>query len=247
MKKIILPLFLVLLLAGMAMACGNTDAMQKQIVKLQKENTSLQAKIRMQQEMITAMQAKLASLEKKSSNVNPNANPKVLMKTNRGEIIIELNKDKAPITVANFLKYTNNKFFDGLVFHRVMSNFMIQGGGFNQKLVQKKPMAPIKNEASNGLKNDRGTIAMARTNNPNSATSQFFINVKNNDMLNYSRSNPGYAVFGKVVKGMDVVDKIRLVKTTKKMLTALNGTKYQSREPTVPVENVVIESVTVIK
>ena len=139
------------------------------------------------------------------------------MKTNIGDIKIELYPSKAPVTVENFLAYVKENFYDGLVFHRVIENFMIQGGGFDEGLNQKQTKAPIIIESDNGLKNDRGTIAMARTNVPNSATSQFFINHANNDFLNFRSKDEagyGYAVFGKVIDGMDVVDKIATVPTT---------------------------------
>ena len=142
------------------------------------------------------------------------AQSKVQLKTSMGDIVIELNDAKAPKSAANFLQYVHDKHYDGTVFHRVIDGFMIQGGGMDTNLNEKPTRAPIPLEASNGLKNDRGTIAMARTGNPNSATSQFFINVVNNDMLNAPKPDGhGYAVFGKVVKGMDVVDKIRAVAT----------------------------------
>jgi peptidyl-prolyl cis-trans isomerase A (cyclophilin A) len=138
--------------------------------------------------------------------------PKVRITTSMGDIVLELNPDKAPKTVENFLQYVRDKHYDGTVFHRVISNFMIQGGGFTPDLQQKPTKAPIPLEASNGLKNDRGAIAMARTGNPNSATSQFFINTVDNANLNAPKPDGyGYAVFGKVVSGMDVVDKIRAV------------------------------------
>lgn len=143
-------------------------------------------------------------------------NPIVILKTNFGDIEIELYTDKAPITVKNFLWYVENKFYDGLIFHRVKPNFMIQGGGFNLKMKKKEGNAPITNEATNGLSNDRGTIAMARTNVVNSATSQFFINLVDNAFLNHKDKSPtgyGYAVFGKVTNGMKAVDKIAEVKT----------------------------------
>lgn len=142
----------------------------------------------------------------------------VEMKTSEGLIKIELWADKAPITVKNFVSYVESGFYDGTIFHRVIDNFMIQGGGFTAEMVQKKPQEPIKNEAANGLKNDRGTIAMARTNVVDSATSQFFINVADNNPLNHRDDSPagfGYAVFGKVIEGMDVVDKIKKVTTTR--------------------------------
>jgi len=134
------------------------------------------------------------------------------MKTNMGEMVIELNPEKAPITVKNFLEYTSEGFYNGTIFHRIIFGFMIQGGGFTADMTQKPTRAPIPLESRNGLTNSRGTIAMARTSNPNSATAQFFINVVDNAMLN--APNPdgyGYAVFGKVVTGMDVVDKIKAV------------------------------------
>jgi len=159
------------------------------------------------------------------------------MVTSKGTIIIEVDNKNAPITAANFVKYANEKFFDGTIFHRVIPDFMIQGGGFTKEMDQKSTHAPIKNEANNGLKNDRGTLAMARTNDPDSATGQFFINLKNNDFLNYQgKSNPGYAVFGKVIKGMEVVDAIAKVKT---------GNKGPHGD--VPVEPVIITSVKVIE
>lgn len=161
---------------------------------------------------------------------------KVKLETTMGDIVIELNEKAAPVTVKNFLAYTGEGFYDGTIFHRVIPGFMIQGGGFTSDMVQKKPHEPIVNEASNGLKNDRGTIAMARTNNPNSATCQFFINHKDNPSLNYAgANNPGYAVFGKVVEGMETVDKIAAVKTTRK-----------GPHADVPVEPVVIKSAKVV-
>lgn len=141
---------------------------------------------------------------------------KVKMETTFGNIIIELYTDKAPISVENFLKYIDEGFYRGTIFHRVIRDFVVQGGGFTDGMVQKPTKAPIKNEATNGLKNDRGTIAMARTMVVDSATSQFYINLKNNDFLNHRDNSPqgfGYAVFGKVVEGMDVMDKIGSVQT----------------------------------
>lgn len=162
-------------------------------------------------------------------------NPVVLMETSLGNITIELDQTKAPVSVKNFLSYVDEKFYDGTIFHRVISNFMIQGGGFTADMQQKRAKAPIKNEAGNGLKNMRGTIAMARTNVVDSATAQFFINVVDNDFLDHQNNTPqgfGYAVFGKVTEGMDVVDKIKSVKT---------GSKMGSSD--VPAEAVVIKSV----
>jgi cyclophilin family peptidyl-prolyl cis-trans isomerase len=157
-------------------------------------------------------------------------NPVVVMETSMGTIKIQLDDGHAPGTVKNFLEYVDDKFYDGTIFHRVIENFMIQGGGFEPGLKQKKTKAPIKNEAPNNLSNKRGTIAMARTSDLNSATAQFFINVKDNPFLDDPRSP--YCVFGKVIEGMDVVDKIRKVKTTR-----VGGMAD------VPEENVVIKSV----
>jgi peptidyl-prolyl cis-trans isomerase B (cyclophilin B) len=157
----------------------------------------------------------------------------VKLSTNFGDITLELNADKAPITVANFLQYVENGFYDGVIFHRVIDGFMVQGGGFDANMKQKATKDEIKNEADNGLVNDKYTVAMARTSVPDSASSQFFINVGDNDFLNHTgktASGWGYCVFGKVVEGMDVVDKIRAVKTTSK-----------SGHQDVPVEAVIIE------
>jgi len=148
------------------------------------------------------------------------ANPKVeLHVKNEGVITLELDEAKAPKTVANFLAYVKKGHYDGTIFHRVISGFMVQGGGFAPGMSQKPTDAPIENEASNGLKNDEYTVAMARTNDPHSASAQFFINVANNDFLNHTSPTPrgwGYAVFGKVVEGKDVVDRIKGVKTGRK-------------------------------
>jgi peptidyl-prolyl cis-trans isomerase A (cyclophilin A) len=144
------------------------------------------------------------------------ANPRVRLATSAGDIVLELYPDKAPRTVENFLQYVKDKHYDGTVFHRVIDGFMIQGGGMTASLQQKPTRAPIPIESTNGLKNERGTVAMARTSNPNSATAQFFINVANNAFLNHTAPTPqgwGYTVFGTVVEGMDVVDKIRSVPT----------------------------------
>lgn len=142
--------------------------------------------------------------------------PKVKMTTSLGEITIQLYSDKAPLTVENFLTYVREGFYDGTIFHRVISGFMAQGGGFDTGFKQKQTHAPIKNEADNGLKNERGTLAMARTSDPDSATAQFFINYKDNGFLNYQSPTPsgwGYAVFGKVIEGMDVADEMSGVAT----------------------------------
>lgn len=140
-------------------------------------------------------------------------NPIVVLETSYGEIKIELFADKAPITVKNFLQYVEDGHYDGTIFHRVISDFMIQGGGFNAEFEEKDTNDPIRNEAGNGVSNQRGTLAMARTNDPDSATAQFFINVKDNAFLDRSARSPGYAVFGRVIEGMDVVDEIKQVKT----------------------------------
>lgn len=160
----------------------------------------------------------------------------VKLLTNFGEITLELNAEKAPITTANFLEYVDNGFYDGMIFHRVIDGFMIQGGGFDATMNQKESTAEIKNEADNGLANEQYTVAMARTSAPHSASSQFFINVGNNEFLNHTAptsSGWGYCVFGKVTAGMDVIDKIRLVKTT-----------TRKGHQDVPVENVIIERAT---
>ncbi len=147
---------------------------------------------------------------------NKKGNPVVVLETSKGNIEIELNEAKAPVSAKNFLDYVDSHFYDGLIFHRVIDNFMIQGGGFTPDMAQKNGKAPIENEAGNGLTNDKYTLAMARTSVVNSATSQFFINTKDNAFLNHKDNTPqgfGYAVFGKVVKGMDVVDLIGKTKT----------------------------------
>ena len=140
----------------------------------------------------------------------------IRFETTLGEFTVELFEKEAPVTVANFLKYIDDGFFDGTIFHRIVPGFVIQGGGFTEDMSQKKNHPPIKNEADNGVKNARGTLSMARTNDINSATSQFFVNLKDNDFLDHSRGNFGYAVFGKVTEGMDVIDKIAAVKTGRK-------------------------------
>ena len=150
------------------------------------------------------------------SAIAEDINPKVVFETSKGKIVLELYPDNAPETVKNFLAYVDSKYYDGTIFHRVIPNFMIQGGGFTTDMKGKNPQAPIKNEADKGLKNDRGTIAMARTGNPHSATAQFFINSKNNNFLNHKSKTQqgwGYAAFGKVIDGMKTVDAISAVKT----------------------------------
>ena len=149
-----------------------------------------------------------------STSIFAEKNVQFLINTSKGNIVIETYPEKAPITVKNFESYVNKGFYNDTIFHRVIDGFMIQGGGFTKDMSQKQTDAPIKIESDNGLKNKKYTIAMARTSIPDSATSQFFINVKNNDFLDYTgKSNPGYCVFGKVIKGQDVVDKIGKLKT----------------------------------
>jgi len=163
----------------------------------------------------------------------------IKLHTNFGDIRLELDSEKAPLTVQNFKDYVTSGHYDNTIFHRVIDGFMIQGGGFEPGMIQKQPRAPIQNEAANGLKNDKYTVAMARTSDVHSASSQFFINVADNDFLNYSSPTPqgfGYCVFGKVVEGQDVVDKIKKVKTG-------NRGGHQN----VPVENVTIEKAEVVE
>ena len=164
---------------------------------------------------------------------------KVLLKTNQGDITLTLDAAKAPISVTNFLQYVKSGHYDGTIFHRVINNFMIQGGGMTAGMKQKPTGEEIENEANNGLKNELGTVAMARTSDPHSATAQFFINVNDNEFLNHTAQNAqgwGYAVFGKVTEGMDVVDTIRKVKTG-------NAGFHQD----VPAEDVVIEKASVLE
>ena len=167
------------------------------------------------------------------------ANPRVELVTNQGKIILELDQKKAPVSVANFLQYVKAKHYDGTIFHRVIKSFMIQGGGFTPDMKQKETRATIRNEADNGLKNKKYTIAMARTGEPHSASAQFFINTKDNDFLDFKSQTPqgwGYAVFGKVVKGQEVVDKIAAVSTGKKGY-------YDD----VPMENVIIKKAVIVE
>jgi peptidyl-prolyl cis-trans isomerase B (cyclophilin B) len=169
---------------------------------------------------------------------NPAAKPQVALTTSLGAVTIELDPDKAPATVQNFLDYVKSGFFDNTIFHRVIPGFMIQGGGFEPGLRQKRTNAAIKNESGNGLTNDRGTLAMARTSDPNSATAQFFINLKNNDFLNKAKAQDrvGYCVLGKVTGGMDVVDKIAAV-----------STGDRGGHQNVPVTDVTIQSARVVE
>ncbi len=168
-----------------------------------------------------------------TSSLSFASNPTVVMETTMGTLEIELNEEKAPVTVKNFLAYVDSKFYDNTIFHRVINGFMVQGGGFEEGLKEKKTRPSIINEGKNGLRNEEGTIAMARTGDPNSATAQFFINVNNNDSLNYPQPDGhGYAVFGKVTKGMHVVNRMKMVKTG-----TLGG--YEN----VPMDAVIIKSV----
>jgi cyclophilin family peptidyl-prolyl cis-trans isomerase len=159
-------------------------------------------------------------------------NPTVVLETSRGQITVELFEDKAPITVANFLQYVDSGFYNGTIFHRIIPGFMIQGGGFTDNMVEKPTLSPIKNEAKNGLYNDRGTLSMARTSDPDSATSQFFINVRSNLSLDRRAGSDGYAVFGRVTDGMYVVDDIVIQDTTRK-----------GSHSDVPVEAIVINDI----
>ena len=172
-------------------------------------------------------------VEPKPEPPKPPARPTVVIETSKGNIKVELNPERAPITVKNYLQYVDDKFYDGTIFHRVMQNFMIQGGGFTPDMNEKPNRPPIKLESGNGLANLRGAIAMARTNNPNSATSQLYINDKTNQFLDKSLRSPGYAVFGKVVEGLDVVDAIAAVPT---------GT-HPKGLPNVPQEPIMIKSI----
>jgi len=171
--------------------------------------------------------------------MNDSTNPTATLETNKGNIVIELYPEKAPETVANFIQYAEDGFYDGTIFHRVIPNFMIQGGGFTVDMQQKATRGEIRNEANNGLKNVAGSIAMARTPNPHSATAQFFINVKDNDFLNFTSETQqgwGYCVFGQVTEGMDVVKQIEAVRTGR-----------AGMHQDVPVDAVVIEKATVNK
>lgn len=173
------------------------------------------------------------------SSMTEAANPKVHIETNKGTLVLELYPDKAPETVENFLGYVREGFYDGTIFHRVIPGFMIQGGGFTPDMEQKPTRAPIPNEADNGLSNERGTIAMARTPDPHSATAQFFINVVDNDFLDFKSETPqgwGYCVFGRVVEGMETADAIVAVPT---------GRRGMHQD--VPLEPVVMEKVTIIE
>jgi len=181
--------------------------------------------------------AAFADHHSEQNSTTTNKNTMVTLKTNFGDIEIELNADKAPRTVENFLQYVKEGHYDGVIFHRVINNFMVQGGGFDADMKEKKSRGPIPNEANNGLQNEKYTLAMARTSEPHSASAQFFINTKNNEFLNFSSETQngwGYAVFGKVVGGTEIVDKIEAVQTGQ-------SGPYGD----VPVEPVIIESATI--
>jgi peptidyl-prolyl cis-trans isomerase B (cyclophilin B) len=201
------------------------------------KKTNLQLK---QLFVVAACLIVLLSFGKSESSRGAEAKPiLVTLQTNQGDITLELSKDKAPATVANFLAYAKEGFYNGTIFHRVINGFMIQGGGMDANLQAKPTRPPVKNEADNGLSNAPYTVAMARTGDPHSATAQFFINVADNSKLNYSAPNPpgwGYAVFGKVVKGQEVVDKIKAVPTTTRGL-------YEN----VPVEPIIINKAVIVQ
>ncbi|WP_127470782.1 peptidylprolyl isomerase [Thiomicrorhabdus aquaedulcis] len=195
--------------------------------------------LNLQAALLTALLSPLGFAQAETKTSPTPSNPQVLIETNHGTIMLELYADKAPKTVENFLRYVNEGFYNGTIFHRVIADFMVQGGGFTEDMQQKIPHAPIQNEADNGLRNRIGTVAMARTNDPHSATAQFFINVAQNTFLDFrekTASAYGYTVFGQVTNGMKVVNKIRLEQTGFK-----NGFKD------VPVNPVVILKVTQIK
>lgn len=179
--------------------------------------------------------------------VNSDANI-VKLETSKGDIVIELDRQAAPVTTANFLEYAGEGFYDETIFHRVIRGFMIQGGGFTTKMVQKRTRDPIVNEAKNGLSNKRGTVAMARQNDPDSATCQFFINHEDNTPLDYAENqSPGYTVFGKVIEGMDVVDAIAVAKTTTRSATVNGPTgPIETKLEDVPVDPVIIKSTTIL-
>ena len=183
--------------------------------------------------ILTLGAVSLSSAQPPAPAVKPN--PRVTLDTSKGKIVVELFPDKAPLTVANFLQYVKAGFYDGVIFHRVMLDFMIQTGGFTPDMKQKPNRGAIKNESTNGLRNERGTLAMARLTEPHTASSQFFINLKNNGSLDHSPRGWGYTVFGQVVEGMDVVDAIATVRTTTK-----------GPHADVPVEPVIIKKASVV-
>ena len=197
----------------------------------QQANDTATAKVKSENVKKTEIKPKTIPQESKMAD-SAAKSTSVKISTSKGDITVALNTEKAPITVANFLTYVEEGFFSETIFHRVIKGFMIQGGGMNADMSQKKTHAPIQNEAANGLKNDKGSIAMARTNDPHSATAQFFINVADNDFLNAGARDAGYAVFGMVTDGMDVVEAIESVST---------------QPGDVPTETVLINSITVVE
>lgn len=226
--KLLFALFMFFTFASCSV--GQAQASETNMKTTKVENTA---------EKVSEQAKKLESTLNKSSNTKETKNTMVIIKTSKGDIELALNAEKAPETVANFLSYIEDKHYDGTIFHRVIKGFMIQGGGFEPGLSQKPTKAPIVNEANNGLKNDKYTIAMARTSAPHSATAQFFINSKDNDFLNFTSETQngwGYAVFGEVVNGKDVVDEIERVRTG-------NSNGFGD----VPREDVVIESISVVE
>jgi peptidyl-prolyl cis-trans isomerase B (cyclophilin B) len=193
----------------------------------------------MKNSFIMAIVAVFSMVMPAMAKEKPAAKTRVALDTTQGRIIIALNREKAPKTTANFLAYVKAKFYDGTIFHRIIADFMIQGGGFTSDMKQKVTQAAIENEADNGLVNERYTIAMARTGDPHSATAQFFINTVNNDFLNFKSKDQqgwGYAVFGKVIEGMDVVDKIAKAKTT-----------TRGRFQDVPIDTVIINQASIME
>lgn len=193
---------------------------QRRINKTQADKASKSGNIQNEDSNNAKTSAQVATSKGENTMTTANdASPRVLIETSMGDIELTLNREKAPLSVENFLKYTSEKFYDGTIFHRVIGTFMVQGGGFDEKMIKKDTHAAIQNEADNGLHNSKYTVAMARTSDPHSATAQFFINVVDNAFLDHkSKSGPawGYAVFGEVTKGQDVVDKIKAVATTTK-------------------------------
>ena len=193
----------------------------KQVTEKVSETVKETVKEAVKTEKAEALPTTPASAKNESTKTKPvgekmSANPIIKMETSKGTMTIELDAEKAPLSAANFVSYVEDGFYDGLIFHRVIPNFMVQGGDMNPDMSEKTNKAAIKNEANNGLKNDRGTLAMARTGDPHSATSQFFINLKDNDFLNHTNETQqgwGYTVFGKVTEGLDTIDEIAKVKT----------------------------------
>lgn len=222
----LLTLFIPIL--ALAFACGQNEAVKTDQQTAEEQKSDTQNQEEKQAEPTPGPQTTEGDNEETKAD---GGNPMVILKTSKGDIKLELDRENAPITVDNFIGYVNDGFYDDTIFHRVINNFMIQGGGISTDMQQKPTKEPIKNEARNGLKNDRGTIAMARTGEVDSATSQFFINHVDNDFLNHGARDFGYAVFGRVVEGMDVVDEIAAVKVG---------------PGDVPEEVIILESVTVV-